>query len=230
MKIQLSLVGRQRAAVLVEAPLGRGSKINTLIWIHIAFFALYAIPWMFGWLHLPVGDGTIADFIDRFVALPEPGMAAWPGGIITHQFVHFNPVELLLSIFALWFFGHLLSELVGEQKVIILYFATVLVSALVFVLSHYVFRVFSGHGAIMDGAFAGVLGVMTTTVILFRSHSIRVLGKTFVPLWQIYAAVIVVALALLFKPSIAYIFVYICSISFGIHYALRMLERVGDAR
>jgi len=228
MKIYLSETGRPETEQTLYIP-GWKSEINVLILVHFAFFVIYALTRWLGWLDIPLNDGTIGDFVNYFFALPGDAKtthAGWLSGILIHQFVHVSLFEFVISMSALWFFGHILKTLIGERKVIILYLATIVISAVAFILSHYVFKIFSGHGTIMEGAFAGALGVMTTTVAFFKSHQIRVFGRIFFQLWQIYAVVLLISLTLLFKPSIAYAIVYLSSIWIGGQYAISRIGKV----
>ena len=227
MKIYLSIIGKPDSEKALEVPFTTNSGINMLITAHVLFFILYFAMRAVGLLDYPVLAGTIGDFVRDFLAIPgrtHTLHSGWISGIFIHQFVHFDPFELLLSTSVLWFFGHILQGLLGQRTVIMLYFVTVVLSATAFILSHYVFEIFSGHGTIMEGAFAGALGVMTTTVIFFRSHQVRVFGKIYFALWQIYAVVLLISLLFLFKPSMAYALVYVSSIWIGGQYAISRLS------
>ncbi len=227
MKIHLSIAGKSDSEQTIELS-GWGSGINVLILVHSVFFlVLTAIQWI-GWLDASVGEGTVRDFVNDLLVLSGHSKYApvdWVSAILVHQFVHFSVPEFLLSMGALWIFGHILRALVGEGRVLALYLAAVIFSAIAFVLSHYIFQIFSGHGTIMEGAFTGALGIMTATVVLFRSYQVRLFGVMHIALWQIYGAILLISIALLFKPSMAYILAYLSSVWLGCRYAVILADR-----
>src|SRR5690606_19157704 len=134
--------------------------LNILILVHVAFFLLYFVAKWMGWLNVQINESTIGNLVNDFLAIPgNANYIGWFTGILIHQFVHISPWEVLLSMSVLGFFGHILQASIGERKVIILYLVTIVLSGIAFVLSHRIFQIFSGHGTIMEGAFAGALGV-----------------------------------------------------------------------
>lgn len=202
-----------------ELPTGVGTNINLLIVIHLLFFALYLFSGWKGSSGQYWSDGTLNDFVNydlTGVYSLQHIKWQWFTSIFTYQFVHFNTGEFLLSISMLWLFGNMLRNKIGSGRIILLYFAFVALSAIVYNLSHWIFPVFSGHKGIMDGAFGSVLGIMTTTVFFYGKHQLRIGRNITLVLWQIYVIAIVLSLVFVCKQNIAYIFVYASSIGMGI--------------
>lgn len=227
MKIHLSIAGKSDSEQTIDMS-GWKSGINVLVLIHTFFFLVFTVIQWAGWLDAPLSDGTIRDFVKEFFVFSRDskyGPIDWMSAIVVYQFVHVSVVEFLLSMSVLWIFGHILRVLVGEGKVIVLYLVAVIFSGISFVLSHYIFEIFSGHSTIMEGAFAGALGVMTATVVIFRSYHVRFFGTISLALWQIYAAVLLISVALLFKPSMACILAYLSSIWLGCRYAINLTDK-----
>lgn len=225
MKIYLNRIGYSDKAQNFELPVSIKNPINILISIHILFFILYCILDYTGLLQYLLDDPfESGQFIPSTFALSFYN-SGWQYGLLsvfTYQFVHSSVGELLLSTMVLWIFGHILSKQIGANKVVMLYVICVLLSAIVFFLSHVVFTVFSGK-SIIEGAFFGVLGVMTTTLVMYKSYQVRVGSNLFIPLWQVVAAVILLSLLFVYKNNMAYILVYGCSIYTGYHFAMNTI-------
>lgn len=227
MKLYLSEIGSPETEQTVVVQGWRGA-INTLVFIHIGFFLLFTIARMMDWMSAPWQEETLSEFVNHFLAISGNAPYSyfgWLSGILIHQFVHTDPLEFMFSVSMFWFFGHLLKARIGERNVIVLYLTTITLSGVVFIISHLVFRVFSGHGTVMDGSFAGAIAVMTSAVVLLRPYQIRLFGRMFVPLWQVYVIILPSSIALLFKPSIAFVIVYVFSIWFGLQYAIRRIAQ-----
>lgn len=214
-----------QTSTFFEFSIGLRSLLNLLILLHILFFAVYCIIDWNGLLALPWSDGTIDDQIHKSLAVSSRAQDwpfNWTTSIFTYQFVHFSTGELLLSISMLWLFGHMLKKRVGQWKVIVFYFALACMSALVFNLSHLVFPIFSGPGGFMEGAFGGVLGVMTAGVMLYGGHRFQFGRHISFYLWQVYSIALLFSFMTVYKNNIAYVLVYACSMYVGIKYARRL--------
>lgn len=208
-----------RTEKFFELPTGLSTNINLLIVIHLLFFALYLFSGWKGSSGQYWSDGTLNDFVNYDLTAVYSFQNIkwqWFTSIFTYQFVHFNTGEFLLSISMLWLFGNILRNKIGSRRTILLYFAFVVLSAIVYNLSHWIFPVFSGHKGIMDGAFGSVLGIMTTTVFFYGKYRLRISRNITVVLWQIYVVAILLSLVFVCKQNIAYIIVYASSIFMGI--------------
>lgn len=230
MKLKLGLIGRDQTIQPID--IGRWNNgINLMIMAHILIFVVYTAATSTGLFEVQVGELTIGDYVQRYLTLTggeDQTLAGWVSGIAAYQFIHINPWELLVSMSTLWFFGHMLRSRLDEQKVLSLYLVTILVAAIAFVLSYYVFQVFTGRSTVMAGAFSGALGVATAATFLNRTHSIRV-GRRMIPLWRIYVWGVLLPTALILKPSIAYVIVYIISIWVGGRYGQLMSNKLAPA-
>lgn len=216
-------IAEAKRARSISVPVALKSEINLLVFVHLLFFLLYSAMSWTGLLEQPLAGGTITEFIRTNLGLSyrmEEMRPHWWISIFTFQFVHSNFLELMLSMGLLWLFGHILKEKIGERKVVLLYFACTILSGIVFVLSHFVFRIFSAGTGMMEGAFSGTLGVMTATVIFNRSLRLRIQGKRFIPLWHIFAFGIAIFLIFFYQHNMAFILVFACSLYVGSRYAL----------
>lgn len=223
MKVYNSSITQQvkstKAEKFFELPTGLSTNINLLIIVHLLFFALYLFSGWKGLLGHYWSDGTLNAFVNYdLTAVYNIHNIKWQWftSIFTYQFVHFTTGEFILSISMLWLFGNMLRNKIGSLKTILLYFAFVALSAIVFNISHWVFPIFSGPRGIMDGAFGGVLGLMTTTIFFYGKHQLYVNRNITFSLWKIYVVAILLSLIFVYKHNIAYIIVYISSIYMGI--------------
>lgn len=222
-----------RVKKFFELPVGLKDNINLLIFVHLAAFACFLILGGTSLIGHGFANQAIHDQVRDFLALSSRVQDIphhWLMGLVTYQFIHFRLGELLLSVSMLWLFGHILQHRIGQYKVILYYFALVVISAIVFNLAHVIFPIFAQPGGILDGAFGGVLGVMTTTVYLYGRLRFR-FGKSFqVQLWQIYVAALLLSLVLVCKDNIAYILVYASGIYIGIRYGRWILAKEREGK
>lgn len=212
---------------LISIPAGLNSKINQLIFAHLLFFLLYAIMGWIGLLEQPLADGTVADFVRTNLALSyrvEEMRAHWWISIFTFHFIHSNFLELVLSMGLLWLFGHILKEQIGEQKVVLFYFACAMLSGIVFMFSHFIFEIFSSGTGVMEGAFSGTLGIMTAALAFNRSSRLHIQGNRFIPLWYVFAFGIAISLMFFYQHNMAYILVFVGNLYAGYRYALYHLR------
>ncbi|MBG6233587.1 membrane associated rhomboid family serine protease [Pedobacter sp. CAN_A7] len=206
----------------ITFPIGLRNNINLLILVHFVFFTWYLISGPNGLIGQYWSNGTFNHFVNYNVpATYSLQHIQWQTftSIFTYQFVHLNASEFLLSISMLWLFGNLLITKIGSAKTILLYFSFVALSAIVYNLSHLLFPIFSGPRGLLDGAFSGVLGVMTTTVYFYGTYQLRVSDKIKIELWIIYVVAILLSLFFVYEHNLAYIIVYITGIYLGVKVA-----------
>lgn len=203
---------------LLKITSGPKSKINFLIIAHLLVFILHAIIKHRGFADSFLTGGTIDDFIkSHFTVSANTNdiISYWGSGILTYQFIHFNNIEFFLSISMLWLFGHILQNKLGQFRVVLLYFGFSILSVLIFYLAHQIFPIFAGSKGIMQGAFGGVLGIMSTTVFLYGKYRLQLNKHFSIQLWKLFLIVLVLGLTLLYENNIAYLLVYGCSIYAG---------------
>lgn len=219
MRLSLSDANRPNSIHTVDVSVRWDSEINLLIYTHALFFLAYHVISMIG--VMPVGEETFTDFVQRSIALPGPARLSvyWLFNVFTYQFVHISLFEFAFSMGVLWFFGHLLSGLIGQRQVIVVYLISVTIAAIAFLGSHIVFRIFSGYGTILEGAFAGAFGVMAATVVFLRPYNLRMASNFRVSFLSLTVIILLISLIVIFKYSMAYVFVYAASIYVGARYA-----------
>jgi len=218
MKINYSIAGQDPGLhSAMHLHIGLKSKINLLILVHILLYVLFT----------GFGQDTTGN-LASWLAISSADMQArgW-ANVFTYHFIHLSKAEFLLSMSMLWLFGNMLQEKLGQRKVILLYFLSVTLSGVVFMLSHLIFPVFSGNHGMLDGSFSGVLTIMTIAVLLYKSHKLRIGRKILLPVWQIYLLVLLISFAMVYKHNMAYILIYACSIYIGFKMMLPESDQEG---
>lgn len=220
MKLHFTKTSTTQEGQDIDVPAGAKSEINLLILLHTVFFILYSV---IRWMEFPEASttgATISDFIQTNLVISmktdDLSFSFW-GSIFTYQFIHTNFLAFVFNMAMLWIFGHILKKQIGERDVVLLYMVCAILSAIVFVLSHFVFNVFSGS-VTMEGPLGGVLGVMAATVVYYKSSNLYVLQKP-IPFWKVYVGLMACCFLLFYQNSIAYILVFICSTYAGGRYA-----------
>jgi membrane associated rhomboid family serine protease len=234
MRVFYDLIGTRtspRGGRYFELPVIPKDKINVLVFIHLLAFGLYMAMWYGGLFPEVMDQDTLHYYTRDILAVSSRAqdlIFSWTTGLFTYQFIHRNAGELVLSVMMLWLFGHILQKKIGQLRVVAFYFILVILSAIVFNLSHLLFPIFSGPGGIMEGAFGGVLGVMTTAVYFYGRARLRLGKKLRFSVWQIYFAALLLSLVCVYKNNIAYILVYLSSIWIGFRYARYLAGKHSD--
>ena len=127
-------------------------------------------------------------------ALPDDGQLHgqfWR--IATYSFLHFNWLHLLLNVGLLWWIGGIVEKQIGTGQAALIYFVSVITSAIVILVVHYLHPKI---GATV-GASGGVFGLLGAALILAyrRSDNVRFRQR----LWL----VLLIALAISFLPNIS---------------------------
>lgn len=214
----------------INLPTTLSTQVNLLIIVHFLFFAYYLLSEWRGAADTYWSDGTLNDIVNyNLQSSFELQQLKWQSftSAFTYQFVHLTVGEFLLSISMLWLFGNVLRQRIGSARTVLLYFAFVVLSALVFAVSHWLFPVFSGPKGVLDGSFSAVLGIMTTTVFFYGKHELKIAPGLSCALWKIFVLAILVGLIFVYKHNIACIIVYVNGIYMGVK-AAELLEGQND--
>jgi len=90
-------------------------------------------------------------------------------GMVTHGFLHDSFWHLVHNLIGLYFFGTIVSDLIGDRRILPLYLWGVLVGAVTFVITA---QVFLGVGAYALGASAAVMALGGAALILAPDYRI----------------------------------------------------------
>lgn len=141
--------------------------IRAILTINVTFWVLWAL--------LLVHVGGIRDFVWAYLALnPElPGLLTRPWQIITYNFIHLGVgfwglLHLAFNMLWLFWIGKEYEELNGSHRLLAVYLIGGLGGAFLTILFYNIFP----PNAVVHGASASVLGVMTAVAITYPYKSI----------------------------------------------------------
>ena len=137
----------------------------------IVFVALL----LFNAIFKRVGNGEISVLVTNQFQLPSPisEFIFRPWTSLTYAFNHFGIWHLLINMIAFFWFGRLIQEYLGSQKLINIYVISALAGALMFL---FVYNVIPGLGiGIMRGASGAIFGVMVAAVTLLPDYRFNLL-------------------------------------------------------
>jgi membrane associated rhomboid family serine protease len=157
--------------------------VNALIFVAINFLKIFYflsdIPMEFfykqvlNWLTLPAS-------VDSLTGKP------WV--VLTYMFTHHSIWQLLSSMLWLWFFGYILQELTGNNKLIPIYLYGGFIGAVFFVLINNLFPVLARNIGVTEpmlGAGAAVMAVAVATTTLAPDYRVFPLINGGIPLWVV---------------------------------------------
>jgi membrane associated rhomboid family serine protease len=178
-----------------------GSVITRLILINLAFFLFFRLLWLGMFLFQgQAAQSNIFDFLywfsmssDWFKVITRP----WT--FITSMFLHFEVGHFLWNMLYLYWFGKILSELVGKQRILGIY----ILSGLAGALAYFTFaNVFPGTlGAYALGASAAIMGIILAAATTAPNYQMNLMFIGNVKL--MYVALFVVGLDLISLPTMS---------------------------
>ncbi|HAA15335.1 MAG TPA: rhomboid family intramembrane serine protease [Cytophagales bacterium] len=147
-----------------------------LILINVAIFLL--LDGVMGITLSLAGQGEIYDTFKSWFVLPAnftddgtgPFLFRQPWTLFTYMFLHGGIWHIAGNMLFLFFFGRLVQEYLGSQKVISLYVLGGLVGGLLFLVLYNVAPVFEGSRAYLLGASAGVFAIVVGAATLLPDH------------------------------------------------------------
>ncbi len=112
------------------------------------------------------------------------GILEKPWTLVTYAFFHASFSHLFFNMIMLYFGGQLFLNLFNAKRFLNVYFLGLITGGLVFLLSYTIFPVFSGNGASLIGASAGVTAIFIFICAYMPYQEVRVLFFN-VKLWQL---------------------------------------------
>ena len=131
-------------------------------------------------------DFSAANFLYWF-SLPSSfwGILEKPWTFVSYAFFHASFSHLFFNMIMLYFGGQLFLNLFNAKRFLNVYFLGLITGGLVFLLSYTIFPVFSGNGASLIGASAGVTAIFIFICAYMPYQEVRVLFFN-VKLWQLW--------------------------------------------
>jgi membrane associated rhomboid family serine protease len=130
-------------------------------------------------------DFSAANFLYWF-SLPSSfwGILEKPWTLVSYAFFHASFSHLFFNMIMLYFSGQLFLNLFNAKRFLSVYFLGLITGGLVFLLSYTIFPVFSGNGASLIGASAGVTAIFIFICAYMPYQEVRVLFFN-IKLWQL---------------------------------------------
>jgi membrane associated rhomboid family serine protease len=146
-----------------------GNMITRLIIINV-FISLVFILTKALLRHDP---GVQAAFI-QFLAIPgDPfSLLLKPWTLVTHMFIHADFWHLLWNMLFLYWFGRIVGDMIGDQRILPLYFLGGIVGAIAYVASY---QLFQGIGSYALGASAAVMAIVVTAGAIAPDYVMRLI-------------------------------------------------------
>jgi membrane associated rhomboid family serine protease len=118
---------------------------------------------------------SVFDFLKRLVALPSglSSLLIRPWTFITYMFVHSGPGHIFWNMVLLYFFGKIIQEYLGSQKVISMYILGGLVGGALYVILYNIIPGFAAvvEDSILIGASAAVLAVVVGAAVFMPDYT-----------------------------------------------------------
>jgi membrane associated rhomboid family serine protease len=190
-------------------------------------------------LHMGVVEGLITlnalMFIVRLIApqatfsllaLQPATLASQPWTIVTSMFLHADITHIIFNMFALYFFGGYLQQLVGEKKLLWAYFLGGIGGGLLYTASSLILGI-PDPQTIAIGASDGIFALAGALAVL-RPRMQVVMIPIFIPI-PLYIAVFVFMVFLSFMPGVAWqahLGGLLVGVIFGMQWKRRIVEVV----
>jgi uncharacterized protein len=169
-----------------RAPPGRGSRqsgayewftqnpVLVLIAVNIVFFLATSIK---------------GSLIETLGLSPEFFLHQ-PWTIITSMFVHENIWHILFNMIALFFFGRVLLQIIGQNKFLLVYFIGGILGNVAFIIAN------TSSGTLVVGASGAIYAIAGALVVMMPNMRVALWGIIPMPLWVF----VVIFLGLLSLP------------------------------
>lgn len=150
----------------------RGNSITRLIIANIAIFVLVNLIRVFtyGWAPHVYG------YIEEYLALHADFWwdLVHPWVFITSLFMHVGFWHILWNMLFLFWFGRIVSDLIGDHKIIPIYFLGGIAGSIAFILSAQ-FSFFVPTGSIAMGASAAIMAIVVAAGALAPDYNMRLI-------------------------------------------------------
>jgi membrane associated rhomboid family serine protease len=159
----------------VKAAFSHGNMVSRLIIVNVAVFIFV---WLL-YLLLLISFGHTGDnhrlfdnFIEYFCMSAEwQHLLTRPWGLITNMFLHQEPLHILFNMLFLFWFGRIVGDLIGDQRILPLYLIGGIAGALLF----FAFANLLNMGQFAMGASAGVMAIVVAAGVLSPDREMHLL-------------------------------------------------------
>lgn len=175
----------------VKREFSYGNMITQLIIANIAVFVVFGLLKFFLWIG---NAGEVPPFyanLVHFFSLPADGweLLTHPWTIFTHMFMHSGFFHILWNMLIMYWFGRIVGDFIGNQRVLPLYLLGGLVGAAMFLLTANLMPNVVGAGYAL-GASAAVMAIVAAAGAIAPDYIMRLIFLGDVKLKYIVAVLI----------------------------------------
>lgn len=177
-----------------------GNALVLLLVILAVVFCIFKFLWLAYWMSGLKKPDFDAEILQWFM-LPAnlSTLATRPWTIITHMFMHDDPMHLIGNVLWIWAFGYILQDLSGPKKLIPLFIYGGLAGGAFYIFSYNVIPVLvpdAAHSYAL-GASAGVMAIAIATTVLAPGYRIFPMINGGIPLWVLTLIFVVLDFAMI---------------------------------
>ncbi|MFN0035421.1 MAG: rhomboid family intramembrane serine protease [Saprospiraceae bacterium] len=158
----------------LQYSLRAGNMVTKLVVINFAVFVAIKLIYLALRVFLLRAPDTAYDTMLGYLWLhADLGTLAWRSwGILTHAFLHDDFFHLVNNMIGLYLFGTIVSDLIGDRRILPIYLLGALVGAAIFVITA---QFFLSVGAYALGASAAVMALGGAALILAPDYRVPLL-------------------------------------------------------
>jgi membrane associated rhomboid family serine protease len=150
-----------------------GNMVTRLIFFNVGVFVLLSFIRVFGFFYQSNFLGATIPWI--------AGSSNWetmlfrPWTIVSYMFVHEGLLHLFFNMIMLWFSGRLFGDILGDRRLVAVYFYGGIAGFLLYFTSYNVFPVFSGAESTIIGASASVIAILVAIATYNPDMEVRLI-------------------------------------------------------
>ena len=148
-----------------------GTMVTRFIFLNVGVFVALSFIRVFGFFYKSNFLGVVVPWV--------AGSSNWetmlfrPWTVITYMFVHEGLWHLFVNMIMLWFSGRLFGDLLGDRRLVAVYFYGGIAGFLLYFISYNVFPVFSGAESTIIGASASVIAILVAIATYNPNMEVR---------------------------------------------------------
>lgn len=188
---------------------GRSNLLNTanplvmLVVLQITFFILMNfLKSIYVFSRIPE-EQFYRNIYHWFVMPGDPMMfITRPWTLITMQFTEVKLIMIISNLIWLWTFGHLVQDLVGNEKIIPIYLYSATIAGIAFLVSANVFYPGATSSMFFSGTISGILGLAAAATTISPHYRFFPMIGGGIPLWIIALVYLLLNLSAAFSNPV----------------------------
>ncbi|MCZ4409920.1 rhomboid family intramembrane serine protease [Cryomorphaceae bacterium 1068] len=150
-----------------------GNMVTRFIFLNVGVFVALSLIRVFGFFYKSDFLGVVVPWV--------AGSSNWetmlfrPWTVMTYMFVHEGLWHLFVNMIMLWFSGRLFGDLLGDRRLVAVYFYGGIAGFLLYFVSYNIFPVFSGAESTIIGASASVIAILVAIATYNPDMEVRLI-------------------------------------------------------